>query len=189
MEFEPIDHLICSMASQRETTIKEIMKTSHENIDTITNLLKYGISEHILSKNVKNGETFYTLTADGEKFLSMMNSKIIKGWKSINHAIETKDIDAFVRQVKEHEQWIQYLRYTKIVSIEDADFIIDSYKKIVKFRQKKSVKDPEISRMQTDAEIERTSVLTKQQWEFDDQNYEITRDHNNYVDSNYDNNY
>lgn len=43
--------------------------------------------------------------------------------------------------------------------------------------------------MQTDAEIERTRTLTEQQWKFDDQNYEITRDHNNYVDTNYENNY
>jgi len=83
MEFEPIDHLICSMASQRETTIQELIKTSNENIDTITHLVEYGISERILSKNIKNGETLYTLTSDGEKLLSTMNTKIIEGWKSI----------------------------------------------------------------------------------------------------------
>ncbi|MDH3341071.1 MAG: hypothetical protein OEL84_07280 [Nitrosopumilus sp.] len=104
-------------------------------------------------------------------------------------AIETKDVNTFVKIVKENEEWIKYLRYGKIISTEDADFVMDSYKKIIKSKQKKNDKNVKIKRVQTDAEIERTRKLTEQQWKFDDQNYEITRDHNNYVDTNYDNNY
>lgn len=58
-----------------------------------------------------------------------MSSKIIDDWNTINKAIETKDIDTFVKLVKENEGWIKYLRYGKMISTEDADFIINSYKK------------------------------------------------------------
>jgi len=118
-----------------------------------------------------------------------MSSKIIEGWKTIMKAVETKDVNTFLKMVKENEEWIKYLRYGKIISAEDADFVMDSYKKIIKSRQKKNSKDVEIERIQTDAEIERARILTEQQWKFDDQNYEITREDNNYVDTNYDNNY
>ena len=118
-----------------------------------------------------------------------MSSEIVAGWNAINKAVETKDVDTFVKLVKENEEWIKYLRYGKMISADDADFIIDSYKKIIESRQKKNTKDAEISRIQTDAQIERTRVLREQQWKFDDENYEITRDYNNFVDTNYDNNY
>lgn len=189
MEFDPIDHLICTMANKRKTTLQELMNVTKENADVLTDLIDYGISKNILSKTKEKSDTFYTLTPYGEEQLAMMSSKIIEGWKVINKAVETKDVDTFVKMVEKNQEWIKYLRYGKIISTEDADFIIDTYQKIKKSRQKKKGKDPEISRIQTDAEMERTRVLTEQQWKFDDQNYEITRDHNNYVDTNYDNNY
>ncbi|MDH3677792.1 MAG: hypothetical protein OEQ12_05765 [Nitrosopumilus sp.] len=189
MEFEPIDHLVCTMANKRKTTLKELMNVTKENADVLTNLINYGISKNILTTTKKKLDTFYTLTPYGEEQLAVMSSKIIEGWKAINKAVETKDVDTFLKMVKENELWIKYLRYAKIISADDADFIIDTYKKIIKSRQKKKTKDPEIRRIQTDAEMERTRVLTEQQWKFDDQNYEITRDFNNYVDTNYDNNY
>lgn len=48
-----------------------------------------------------------------------MSSKIIDDWNTINKAIETKDIDTFVKLVKENEGWIKYLRYGKMISTED----------------------------------------------------------------------
>jgi len=69
-----------------------------------------------------------------------MSSKIIDDWNTINKAIETKDIDTFVKLVKENEGWIKYLRYGKMISTEDVDFIINSYKKILESRQKKNSK-------------------------------------------------
>ena len=189
MDFDPIDHLICSMANKRKTTLKELLNVTKENEDILINLINYGISKNILSKTKEKSDIFYTLTPYGEEQLAMMSSKIIEGWKIINKAVETKDIDTFVKIVGENQEWIKYLRYGKMISTEDADFIIDTYQKIIKSRQKKKNKDHEISRVQTDAEMERTRVLTEQQWKFDDQNYEITRDYNNYVDINYDNNY
>lgn len=189
MEFDPIDHLICTMANERKTTLQELLSVTKENEDILTNLINYGISKNILSKTKEKSDIFYTLTAYGEEQLAIMSSKIVEGWKRINKAVETKDIDTFVKIVEENQEGIKYLRYGKIISIEDVDFIIDTYQKIIKSRQKKKSKDLEISRIQTDAEMERTRVLTEQQWKFDDQNYEITRDYNNYVDTNYDNNY
>ena len=189
MEFDPIDHLICTMANKRKTTLQEIVSVTKENVDVLNNLISYGISKNILSKTKEKSITYYTLTPYGEEQLAIMSSKIIEGWKIIMKAIETKDVNTFVKMVKENEESIKYLRYGKIISTEDADFVMDSYKKIIKSKQKKNNKNVEIKRMQTDAEIERTRTLTEQQWKFDDQNYEITRDHNNYVDTNYDNNY
>jgi len=189
MEFDPIDHLICTMANKRKTTLQEIVGVTKENIDILNNLISYGVSKNILLKTKEKSITFYTLTPHGEEQLAIMSSKIIEGWKIIMKAIKTKDVNTFVKMVKENEEWIKYLRYGKIISAEDADFVMDSYKKIIKSRQKKNSKDVEIERIQTDAKIERTRVLTEQQWKFDDQNYEITRDYNNYVDTNYDNNY
>ena len=119
-----------------------------------------------------------------------MSSKIIEGWKMIKKAVDTKDIDTFVKMVKENEEWIKYLRYARIITLVDADFVLNSYKEIIKSREKKKKKYPEIYKLQTDAEIKRINAFTKQQWEFDDQNYEITREYNNYVDTNYyDNSY
>jgi hypothetical protein len=177
------------MANKRETTLQELMNVTKESAEAITNLVNYGVSKNILTKTDRQSEPHYTLTKHGEETLAFMSSKIIEGWNAINKAVETKDIDTFVKLVKENEKWIQYLRYGKMISAEDADFIIESYEKIMKSRQKKNTQDPEITRMQTDAQIERTRVLTEQQWRFDDENYEITRDYNNYVDTNYDDNY
>jgi len=189
VEFEPIEHLICTMANKRETTVQELMNVTKENADVINGLINYGISKNVLVKNKKQSNVFYTLTPHGEETLTLMSSKIIEGGNTINKAVETKNLDIFVKLVRENEAWIKYLRYGKIISSEDAAFIIESYQKIMKSRQKKTSIDPEISRMQTDAQMERTRVLTEQQWKFDDENYEITRDYNNYVDTNYDNNY
>ena len=189
MEFDPIDHLICTMANKRKITFQEIVDMIKENVDVLNDLISYGVSKNILSKTKEKSITYYTLTPHGEEQLAIMSSKIIEGWKIIMKAIETKDVNTFVKMVKENEEWIKYLRYGKIISTEDADFVMDSYKKIIKSKQKKNNKNMEIKRIQTDAEIERTRTLTEQQWKFDDQNYEITRDHNNYVDTNYDNNY
>jgi len=176
------------MANKRETTLQELINATNKKADVMTNLINYGISEHILTKIQKQSNVFYTLTPYGEDTLKLMSSKIIEGWNAINKAIETKDIDTFVKLVKENEEWIQYLRHGKMISLEDADFIIDSYKKILESRQKKNATNSEISRIQTDAQIERTRVLTEQQWKFDDENYEITREYNNFVDTSYDNN-
>ena len=189
VEFNPIDHLICTMANKRNTTLQELMNVTKESAETITNLVNYGISKNILTKGTKQPETSYTLTPHGEDVLAFMSSKIIEGWNAINRAVETKDTDIFVKLVRENEEWIQYLRYGKMISAEDADFVIESYKKIIKSRQKKDTRDPDIVRMQNDAQMERTRVLTEQQWRFDDENYEITRDYNDYVDTNYDNSY
>lgn len=189
MEFHPIDHLICTMTNKRKTTLQELVSVTKENKDTLTNLINYGISKNILSKTQEKSDIFYTLTSHGEEQLAIMSSKIVEGWNAINKAVETKDIDAFLKMVKENEDWIKYLRYARMISVEDADFVINSYKEIIKSRQKGNSKDPEISRIQTDAETERTRVLTEQQWKFDDQNYEITREYNNYANINYDNNY
>jgi hypothetical protein len=189
MEFDPIDHLICTLANKRKTTLQEIAKMANEDASNLTNLINYGISKNVLARIDEKSGTFYTLTPYGEQQLALMSSQIIEGWKKITRAVETKDIAMFVKMVKENEQWIKYLRYAKIISAEDADFVMDSYKEITKPKKSKS-NDPELRRMQTDAEIERTRVLTEQQWEFDDQNHEITTEHNNYVDTNYyDNSY
>jgi len=189
VEFDPIDHLVCTMASKRETTLQELMNVTKEKADVLTSLINYGISKNILFKIQKQSDVFYTLTPLGEETLALMSSKIIEGWNAINRAIETKDVDTFVNLVRENEEWIQYLRYGKMISTEDADFVIDSYKKILESRRTKNTTNAEISRIQTDAEMERASALREQQWKFDDENYEITRDYNNYVDTNYDNNY
>ena len=189
MEFDPIDHLICSLANKRKTSLPEIIKIAKENPDTIINLINYGISKNILTEIKENSDTFYTLTPYGEQQLAIMSSKIIEGWNTITKAVQTKNVDTFVKMVRENEDWIKYLRYTKMISTEDADFVFNSYKEIIKSRQKKKTSS-DVSRLQTDAEIERTRVLTEQQWRFDDQNYEITREYNEYVDTNYyDNNY
>ncbi len=189
MEFDPIDHLICSLTNKRKTSLQEIIKTANENPDMIINLINYGISKNILTEIRENSDTFYTLTQYGEEQLKIMSSKIIDGWNTIIKAVQSKDIDTFVKMVKENENWIKYLRYTKMIPTEDADFVLNSYKEIIKSRQKKKTSS-DVSRLQTDAEIERTRVLTEQQWKFDDQNYEITREYNEYVDTNYyDNNY
>lgn len=190
MEFDPIDHLICSIANKRKTTLHELTKLTNENSYTLTNLINFGISKNILTEIKENSDTFYTLTPYGEQQLAIMGSKIIEGWKKIIKAVETKDVDTFVKMVKENEEWIKYLRYGKMITTEDVDFVLDAYKEIIKSRQKKEKTNSDVSRLQTNAEIERTRVLTEQQWKFDDQNYEITRDYNNYVDTNYyDNNY
>ena len=189
VEFDPIEHLICTMANKRETNLQELTKVTHKSAAILITLLKYGISKKILTEIHKDSNVFYTLTPYGEKTLASMSSKIIDGWNDINRAIETKNIDEFIKLVKESQTWIQYLRYAKIISTDDADFILDSYHKIIRSRQKKKPSDPEISRLETDARMERTRVLTEQQWKFDDENYEITRDYNNFVDTNYDNNY
>jgi len=189
VEFDPIDHLVCTMANKRETTLQELMNVTKEKTDVLTNLINHGISKNILFKIQKPSDVFYTLTPFGEETLALMSSKIIDGWNAINKAIETKDVDTFVKLVKENEEWIQYLRYGKMIPTKDADFIIDSYKKILESRRKKNATNAYISRIQTDAQIERTRVLREQQWKFDDENYEITRDYNNFVDTNYDNNY
>jgi len=100
-------------------------------------LIAYGISKNILTEIKGKDTTYYTLTPYGEQQLSTMISIIIEGWKKITNAIQTKDIDTFMRMVKEYEYWIKYLRYTKLVSTEDADFVLSSYKEILKSRQKK----------------------------------------------------
>jgi len=189
MEFDPIDHMICTMANKRKTTFQEIVDMTKESVEVINDLISYGVSKNILSKTKEKSIIFYTLTPYGEEQLAIMSSKIIEGWKIIMKAVETKDVNTFLKMVKENEEWIKYLRYGKIISAEDADFVMNSYKKIIKSRQKKNSKNVEIERIQTDAKIERARILTEQQWKFDDQNYEITREHNNYVDTNYDNNY
>ena len=189
MEFAPIDHLICSLANKRKTNLQEIAKMANEDPDTILNSINYGISKNILTKIKENSDIFYQLTPYGEKLLSMMSSKIIEGWNTIIKAVENKDIDTFLSVVKENDDWIKYLRYVKMIPAKDADFVLESYREIIKSKQKKKT-SPDVSRLQTDAEIERTRVLTEQQWKFDDQNYEITREYNEYVDTNYyDNNY
>ena len=58
MEFDPIDHLICTMANKRKTTLQELLSVTKENEDILTNLINYGISKNILSKTV---ETSYKL--------------------------------------------------------------------------------------------------------------------------------
>ena len=189
MEFDPIDHLIYTMANKQETTLRELVNVTKEKTDVVTGLINRRISENILIKIPKHSDVFYTLTPFGEQTLVLISSKIVAGWNAINKAVETKDVDIFVKLVKENEEWIRYLRYGKMISADDADFIIDSYKKIIESRQKNNTKDAEISRIQTDAQIERTRVLREQQWKFDDEDYEITRDYNNFVDTNYDNNY
>jgi len=190
MDFDPIDHLICTMTNKRKTTLQEITNVTKQNPKVLLTLINYGISQNILNKIKERSDTFYTLTPHGEQQLAMMSSKIIEGWKMIKNAVETKNIDIFVKMVKENEEWIKYLRYARIVTKEDADFILKSYKEIIKSREKKKKVDSKLYKLQTDAEIKRTNALTKQQWEFDDQNYEITREYNNYVDTNYyDNSY
>ena len=189
MEFHPVDHLICTITDNRKVTIEEIVNLTKENKEIVINLINHGIAIKVIKEIRENSNTSYTLTPFGKEQLEIMNLKIIEGWKKINNAVETKDIDVFVKMVKENEIWIKYLKYAKIISVEDADFIIDTYKEITKPKQKKKMKNLELSRIQTDVQIERTRILTEQQWEFDDQNHEITTDYNNYVDINYDNNY
>lgn len=188
MEFHPVDHLICTITNKRKVTIEEMVKLTKEDKEIVINLINHGIAINVIKEIKENSNKAYTLTSFGEKQLEIMNSKIMEGWKEINNAVETKNIDVFVKLVKENEIWIKYLKYTKIISADDADFIIDTYKEITKPKQKKNIKDLELSRIQTNAQIERTRVLTEQQWEFDDQNHEIITDYNNYVDINYDNN-
>ena len=50
MEFDPIDHLICTMANRRKTTLQEIVNVTKENVDVLNNLISYGVSKNILSK-------------------------------------------------------------------------------------------------------------------------------------------
>ena len=189
MEFHPVDHLICTITNKRKVTIDEIVDLTKENKEIIINLINHGVTINIIKEIKEKSNKSYTLTQFGEEQLEMMNLKIVKGWNKINNAVETKNIDVFVKMVKENEIWIKYLKYAGIISVDDADFIIDSYKEITKSKQKKNVKDFELSRIQTDARIKRTRILTEQQWKFDDQNHEITTDYNNYVNINYDNNY
>ena len=189
MEFHPVDHLICAITNKRKVATDEIIKLTNESNNVVINLINHGIAINVIKEIKEKSNVLYTLTPFGEEQLEIMNLKIVEGWKKINNAVETKNIDVFVKMVKENEIWIKYLKYAKIISVEDADFIINTYKELTKSKQKKNNKDLELSRIQTDAQIERTRILTEQQWEFDDQNHEITTDYNNYVNINYDNNY
>ena len=185
MEFEPIEHAICSIANKRKTTVNELTNITKEDTVTIISLLSLGISKNIITEVNEKSKKYYTLTPFGEKQLEIMSSKIMDGWNSVITAINKKDIDTFVKIVGENKEWVKYLRYTKMVPSEDADFILETYEKIIKSKQKKKKTSLDVQRLQTDAEIKRSKALTAQQWKFDDQNYEITRDHNEYVDQNY----
>ena len=114
----------------------------------------------------------------------------MEGRNSPINAINSKGIKTFVKIVGENKEWVKYLRYARMVPPEDADFILETYEKIIKSKQKKKKTSLDVQRLQTDAEIKRTQALTEQQWKFDDDNYEITRDYNEYANLNYyDNNY
>jgi len=66
MEFDPIDHLICTMANRRKTTLQEIVNVTKENVDVLNNLISYGVSKNILSKTKEKSITYYTLTPHGK---------------------------------------------------------------------------------------------------------------------------
>ena len=185
MEFEPIEHAICSIANKRKTTVNELASITKEDTKTIISLIGLGISKNIIKVINEKSEKYYTLTPFGEKQLEIMSSKIMDGWNSVIKAINAKDLETFVKIVGENKEWVKYLRYTRMVPTEDADFILETYEKINKSKRKKKKTNLDVQKLQTDAEIKRTQALTEQQWKFDDQNYEITRDHNEYVDLNY----
>ena len=176
--------MICAIANKRKTTIEELQKLTNLNSDVINTALKNGTSKKMI-KQIRNGSTsYYTLTPLGERHLETTSSMIVTAWTTINNAINNKDNDKFVKAVQENEAAIKYLRYTKMVDADDADFILNTYNDILQSRKKKK-RDLELNRVMTDAEVKRTNALREQQWKFDDQNYEITREYNEYVDTHY----
>ena len=137
MEFEPIEHAIYSIANKRKTTINELSSITKEDTKTIISLIAFGISKNIIKVVNEKSEKYYTLTPFGEKQLEIMSSKIMDGWNSVIKAINAKDIETFVKIVGENKEWAKYLRYARMVPTEDADFILETYEKIIKSKQKK----------------------------------------------------
>lgn len=176
--------MICTIANKRKTNIEELQKLTNLDVQVLNELLSNGIAKNIITEGTDKQEKFYTLSSFGEKQLELMNATITGGWTEIRNAVNNKDVDRFVNMVQENEEWIKYLRYTKMISVEDADFVIDTYQEILRSRKKKKA-DIEVTRLQNDMDMKRTNALREQQWKFDDQNYEITREHNEYVDTNY----